>query len=956
MRGWLVRRWRTLPRGGRPLVGLLAVGALAVGGLFLPGPAWLSALDEPEYATAFLGQLWQVIGATAGLAVAVVFFVFQGITAARPTAMRDAGVAGPFQLVVYMGVAALVVLGLDLLGFGHDAPAGWAAAWATCVAAVAIVSVALLFAATLRAMDASRLHRRRLRTIAHQAAAYVESEARLRVGLVLLQKHQSSCGFQLNVFGSRVQEGTAVLADRSGYVADVNVSRLRRLSTAAQESGGVPPELTVYIGREVSIGTPLLTPNTNDIGLRKVARHVVKLRRRASEEGSIDLNALAGELHNEAIQAIREARLAVYEDVAEAQAALLLSIPEAWHRDFGQSYTSDLASDVFPLRLGPVDRVARNIYEQVSAALSVSVREVALSAAYQPIHIATRAAKAGAVGLADQMMGTASSLANLPGGGETATLVRDHAWTNFSHLLQFTICPMVEDSSASDDDRRQAATLVSRGLELMAAMAKAAIESRNSRTFEEVHRGWGHILEFWLDETAADYAPEAFDKELAISLRDTRDGTQFAIACWLVHRLLEEPGNAHLIAMLDHVRARYANPAKVAQLASLEQELERRDLLSDWVMSDLPSGEVHFIDSRTPRLRATAFLMLASMSADGQQLSPSSWLLSNRQALSETVDEVAQREDLRTVLGRGPEDWALVATATKSAIADAASKQAAANDEALIAATIPDDVADTFHEHVRQAWEKGRSVLGLLVSAGGAVVRDQGPLPEQRLGLQPTLESKSWAVNPVDHGNLERIAEHFGRGLATGENRILIETMSATVTGEGTDPETLEGPIPDDLPARVDAVVEQMRTDGYRPTLLLHGWNWHLAQLLTVGPIPDSARIDGRAEGLRGQRDGMIVAQSSLLDNESILVVDVAAWGEVREWTDEVGGGITATLEAFSPETARQLLQTQPDVFGDELGEQEKIQELQRRILVTIRVATEIAVRDASAVRAVALG
>src|SRR5689334_24815813 len=48
----------------------------------------------------------------------------------------------------------------------------------------------------------------------------------------------------------------------------------------------------------------------------------------------------------------------------------------------------------------------------------------------------------------------------------------------------------------------------------------------------------------------------------------------------------------------------------------------------------------------------------------------------------------------------------------------------------------------TFHEHVRQGWEKGRSVLGLLLSAGGAVVRDLGPLPEQWLGMRPTLESK----------------------------------------------------------------------------------------------------------------------------------------------------------------------------------------------------------------------
>ena len=39
----------------------------------------MAALADPIAAREFLGQLWQVIGAIAGLAVAAVFFVFKAL-------------------------------------------------------------------------------------------------------------------------------------------------------------------------------------------------------------------------------------------------------------------------------------------------------------------------------------------------------------------------------------------------------------------------------------------------------------------------------------------------------------------------------------------------------------------------------------------------------------------------------------------------------------------------------------------------------------------------------------------------------------------------------------------------------------------------------------------------------------------------------------------------------------
>ena len=116
-------------------------------------------------------------------------------------------------------------------------------------------------------------------------------------------------------------------------------------------------------------------------------------------------------------------------------------------------------------------------------------------------------------------------------------------------------------------------------------------------------------------------------------------------------------------------------------------------------MSELPSGEMHNIDSQTPLLSTTALLLLASMPPRGQTLDPSPWLLSNRQELLQMVESLSTRSDIPTMLAPTAADFDSVVDATKSAIAEAAARQAQIDDNALIAATIPDKVRQQFHGH-----------------------------------------------------------------------------------------------------------------------------------------------------------------------------------------------------------------------------------------------------------------
>ena len=68
------------------------------------------------------------------------------------------------------------------------------------------------------------------------------------------------------------------------------------------------------------------------------------------------------------------------------------------------------------------------------------------------------------------------------------------------------------------------------------------------------------------------------------------------------------------------------------------------------------------------------------------------------------------------------------------------------------------------------------------------------------------------------------------------------------------------------------------------------------------------------------------------------------------------GGGLIATLTTYDPATARQLIESQPDLLAPDLSESDKIRELQRRMLVSISVSSQIVVKDPSAARAVGHG
>jgi hypothetical protein len=394
----------------------LAILCLGVGALFIPGPAWLPAVQRPAEATAFLGLLWQVIAAAAGLSITVVFFALQSMSTGRGSAVRDALLVGRFQSAIYLSIASLFVTGLDLLHVGHDAPGGWAAAWATLLSGLAVLAVAARIAGLASVMSPAFLQRRRIASIRRSAETHVDQEALSRVALNILDSTHERLGFEWSVFRSSAGHAIATAA-RAGTVRDVQLRRLSKLAVRARDSGSGAVRLATYLGATVSAGDGVVFRSSEDAELAKRPRRLVRVGTPRAAQLSPDLFSLAEELHSEAIQAIRDARLTDYQGIAEAQRELLLAMPNAWQARYGQTYTHELAQDVFPLRFGPVSRVVRNMYEQMRAAVGTGLQDLALDVAYEPLHTASKAARLDAPGLAKELLDLAGEYRDDPGRG-----------------------------------------------------------------------------------------------------------------------------------------------------------------------------------------------------------------------------------------------------------------------------------------------------------------------------------------------------------------------------------------------------------------------------------------------------------------------------------------------------------------------------------------------------------
>jgi hypothetical protein len=554
--------------------------------IFFPIGFHFSIFDDTESARSYLSALWQVAAVTIALSLTLILVVFEAIFRAR---FRGSGRRLTEETRILYAVsaafAALVVIGVVLLGYGHEAPAGWAATWATAFAALAFAAVPLLLIRTLAWMNPATPHEQRLAQIRAETYDAVDEEAFERLAYGVLKERTSAAGIELDMFrmapafDQRVEVGAA----DAGIVRDIRLSRLERVARNLTKKQRGALAITTYLGQYVarSERVAVLPASASAREVRRVEKAFgIDTQTRISR-----LYGVIGHLHDEALRTIREVKPSEYDGIAELWAELLLALPRAWSR-YGLIFDETVAGEMGRFGFGPTDAAARNLYAAAREARR-STPDLAAEAFMLPDRIATRALDLDAPALLVRMLALYTDLYSLAAETEDERLRERllHLVLELPPQLGRRIEHDFRRLDLSDDERRRVERNLRIVFRTLAELMKAVMDHdpHDLGRISKVNSSWTDLFAGWQPEhdrpidwgTAGETPEQRADREartlavdrLVISkghLDDYRDAYRLMLAWWALYRL-EQTADASWACIAETLSLYFGSVEQLAQ-------------------------------------------------------------------------------------------------------------------------------------------------------------------------------------------------------------------------------------------------------------------------------------------------------------------------------------------------------------------------------------------------------
>jgi hypothetical protein len=937
--------WEAIPSLPRSLLLPTSILTATIAILFVPCPEHLQALSEAKNATAFLSVAWPVTGGSLAFSVVVLVFAFQTIAAARESiGIRDLAAGTPLLVVVYLGIAAVLTDGLAVLGIGHQAPGGWAATWATIVSGSAMALLALLIAASLRAVDPQVSEARRVRLLRRRTMAAIRAEAIKRLALTGLIADGEQFGYTVSPIESALPARPAmksVSSRRAGAIGDIRLDRLRRVTQTCLAAGLPPPVVTTFVMRDLAIGTRLAVfPEALDAtSRRRLTAAFITTRHTQAAPLSL-LVAAVDEVHQEAMQLIGAGRTMAFEAACQAQQESLLAFPAAW-ANLGQAFTGDVASGMLPLQTGPLERLSQHLFDQAMKAISLDEREIAASAVGLPLRVAVEAVPLSAHALTEQMLGVLARVTATTSGspaGSVSRQMQGNALSQITSYMGYVVMPRIYKTDLPEADRQDAVTFLSEAAGVLADVLKNAVEVGDLTFFDEAAARWRQFGQQWLGDVGMspdDDAPE----NLTYRGREVLDRQRFVLGAWLLRRLWGDPANSSALHTFTAINW-FDNVQHVFELAEMPHDDPASGQLLSWVLWAQTSNQAGppdiAIDTTTPILRMLVVTACKLGVPLGPRLRPSQWLHDNARSIETVIAQVEAAHDL--IAAVGITDVASQAAALRRAIGEAVTEREKILEEELVQAHVDDARVQAFASAVRNAWSQ-RRIMATLLRQAGAYEEVDGSNPDARFGYWQ-YEPKDWYV--ADRvGGLEGHARQVGFGIADAENGKLVAVLAGARALRRR---------AGDVNRRVDQALEEMRGQGYQPTAVFVTWrSWEVPREFDLERAPEQT-------GHLGTFRGLPVIQARPLGGHTIVLADLKALATLRQST-ESGQALGVTVTGYDELSAMAAVRIDRKLMQAPGRRKlaDRARELRKSALVAVWEECALTVNDAEAARAVPL-
>jgi hypothetical protein len=403
----------------RPLVELLPY-LLLFACLYLPTPLRLLGVDTQRInfgpfakvheSESFLKTLWQVVAAAIGLTVAMVAFAFETYVGSEQRqyggSLRVYATETHVLTIVRLGVAALLMNGVVLLGIGDDAPAGWAAMLVAAIAGLSLIGVLYVIENAIRSLAPSQLRRSRRRQLDRVVSIALRAQLLDQAADFILREDNGLPVERrfMPVTGARVAAG------RTGELHDIRTGTLARIAARHPQ---LTQDLRIFtlvgLDQEVSEGTELaVVPGEFSARLQSRVRRAFRVRKPASDSEEGDLTAQIDRLHGVAKAAIRAHQAEEWRQIGGLYESILLALPQEAAR-VGLPFRGAVAAPGI-FGLGPLQRIRRNLYEELEVAVEVEDAELVDAISYLPQAIARRADQLGATEIVAAMLGLYPSM------------------------------------------------------------------------------------------------------------------------------------------------------------------------------------------------------------------------------------------------------------------------------------------------------------------------------------------------------------------------------------------------------------------------------------------------------------------------------------------------------------------------------------------------------------------